>query len=213
MYQKWIKRFLDIMLSLAGLAILCPLFILISVWIKCDSPGPVFFRQKRVGSGKKYFNILKFRTMRTDTPAEIPTHLLQNLDAYITRSGRFLRRTSLDEIPQLINILRGEMSIVGPRPALWNQLDLLEARDLHGANDVLPGLTGWAQVNGRDELTIDEKAKYDGEYVRHLSFGMDLKCVIRTFAVVSSGEGMAEGQAAANMQENHRENDGEEKVS
>lgn len=213
MYQKWIKRFLDIILSLAALAMLWPMFALISVLIKCDSPGPVFFRQKRVGIGKKHFDILKFRTMCTDTPAEIPTHLLKNPDAYITRSGRFLRRTSLDELPQLINILRGEMSIVGPRPALWNQLDLLEARDRCGANDVLPGLTGWAQVNGRDELEIDDKARYDGEYVRHLSLGMDMKCIMKTFAVVGSGKGIAEGETAEKVQEIHQEKDGEQKVS
>ena len=193
MYQKFVKRGLDLVLSFCALVVLSPLLLAISVWIKCDSPGPVLFRQKRVGKGKDLFFILKFRTMRTDTPKDVPTHLLQDPDAYITRSGHFLRKTSLDELPQLWNILVGQMSIVGPRPALWNQYDLLEERDKYGANDVPPGLTGWAQVNGRDELEIPVKAKLDGEYVARLSFGMDLKCFFLTIARVLTHKGVVEG--------------------
>ncbi len=193
MYQKFVKRGLDLVLSFCALVVLSPLLLAISVWIKCDSPGPVLFRQKRVGKGKNLFFILKFRTMRTDTPKDVPTHLLQDPDAYITRSGHFLRKTSLDELPQIWNILVGQMSIVGPRPALWNQYDLLEERDKYGANDVTPGLTGWAQVNGRDELEIPVKAKLDGEYVARLSFGMDLKCFFLTIARVLTHKGVVEG--------------------
>ncbi|MCF2556996.1 sugar transferase [Fournierella massiliensis] len=193
MYQKFVKRGLDLVLSFCALVVLSPLLLVISVWIKCDSPGPVLFRQKRVGKGKDLFFILKFRTMRTDTPKDVPTHLLQDPDAYITRSGHFLRKTSLDELPQIWNILVGQMSIVGPRPALWNQYDLLEERDKYGANDVTPGLTGWAQVNGRDELEIPVKAKLDGEYVARLSFGMDLKCFFLTIARVLTHKGVVEG--------------------
>ncbi|MCI6739807.1 MAG: sugar transferase [Bacteroidales bacterium] len=193
MYQKFVKRGLDLVLSFCALVVLSPLLLAISVWIKCDSPGPVLFRQKRVGKGKDLFFILKFRTMRTDTPKDVPTHLLQDPDAYITRSGHFLRKTSLDELPQIWNILVGQMSIVGPRPALWNQYDLLEERDKYGANDVTPGLTGWAQVNGRDELEIPVKAKLDGEYVARLSFGMDLKCFFLTIARVLTHKGVVEG--------------------
>jgi len=192
-YQKFVKRGLDLVLSFCALVVLSPLLLAISVWIKCDSPGPVLFRQKRVGKGKDLFFILKFRTMRTDTPKDVPTHLLQDPDAYITRSGHFLRKTSLDELPQIWNILVGQMSIVGPRPALWNQYDLLEERDKYGANDVPPGLTGWAQVNGRDELEIPVKAKLDGEYVARLSFGMDLKCFFLTIARVLTHKGVVEG--------------------
>ena len=193
MYQKFVKRGLDLVLSFCALVVLSPLLLAISVWIKCDSPGPVLFRQKRVGKGKNLFFILKFRTMRTDTPKDVPTHLLQDPDAYITRSGHFLRKTSLDELPQIWNILVGQMSIVGPRPGLWNQYDLLEERDKYGANDVTPGLTGWAQVNGRDELEIPVKAKLDGEYVARLSFGMDLKCFFLTIARVLTHKGVVEG--------------------
>ncbi|MDY4856890.1 MAG: sugar transferase, partial [Candidatus Ventricola sp.] len=144
MYQRYGKRMLDIICSLCGVVLFSPVFLILAVWIKLDSPGPVFFKQKRVGKHKTYFNILKFRTMRTDAPHDMPTHLLENPEAFITRSGAFLRRTSLDELPQIINILMGEMSVVGPRPALWNQDDLLAERDRYGANDVTPGLTGWA---------------------------------------------------------------------
>lgn len=193
MYQRYFKRLLDIIVSLCGLACLAPVFLILMIWIRLDSPGPVFFRQKRVGKNKTHFDILKFRTMRTDAPRDMPTHLLTNPEAYITRSGRFLRKTSLDELPQIINILKGEMSIVGPRPALWNQYDLLAERDRYGANDVTPGLTGWAQVNGRDELEIEEKARLDGEYVRHMTFKMDATCFLMTFGNVLKQKGVVEG--------------------
>lgn len=193
MYQRYVKRMLDVILSLCGLVILSPVFLLLAVWIKLDSPGPVFFKQKRVGKHKTYFNILKFRTMRTDAPHDMPTHLLENPEAFITRSGAFLRRTSLDELPQIINILKGEMSVVGPRPALWNQEDLIAERDRCGANDVTPGLTGWAQVNGRDELEIEEKARLDGEYVHQLTFKMDATCVLMTVGSVLRQKGVVEG--------------------
>lgn len=193
MYQRYGKRLLDIVCSLCGVIFLSPVFLLLAVWIKLDSPGPVFFRQKRVGKNKTHFNILKFRTMRTDAPHDMPTHLLENPDAYITKSGKFLRKTSLDELPQIINILLGEMSVVGPRPALWNQDDLIAERDRYGANDVTPGLTGWAQVNGRDELEIAEKARLDGEYVRHLTFKMDVTCFLMTIGTVLRQKGVVEG--------------------
>ena len=157
------------------------------------SPGPVFFKQKRVGKNKTYFNILKFRTMRTDTPKDTPTHLLANPEQYITSIGKILRKTSLDELPQIINILKGDMSIIGPRPALWNQYDLIEERDKYGANDILPGLTGWAQINGRDELEIDVKARLDGEYVEKMSFLFDCKCFFGTITSVLKHEGVVEG--------------------
>ena len=197
MYQRYFKRLLDVVFSLCGLIFLAPVFLILMIWIKLDSPGPVFFKQKRVGKGKTYFNILKFRTMRTDAPSEMPTHLLTNPEAFITKSGRFLRKTSLDELPQIINILKGEMSIVGPRPALWNQYDLLEERDRYGANDVTPGLTGWAQVNGRDELEIDVKARLDGEYVHHMTFKMDATCFLMTITNVLKQKGVVEGGTGA----------------
>ena len=193
MYQRYGKRMLDIICSLCGVVLLSPVFLILAVWIKLDSPGPVFFKQKRVGKHKTYFNILKFRTMRTDAPHDMPTHLLENPEAFITRSGAFLRRTSLDELPQIINILMGDMSVVGPRPALWNQDDLLAERDRYGANDVTPGLTGWAQVNGRDELEIEEKARLDGEYVHQLTFKMDATCVLMTVGSVLRQKGVVEG--------------------
>lgn len=184
---------IDFVLSLAGIIILSPLLIVLMVLIKVTSPGPIFFKQKRVGIHKSYFNILKFRTMRIDTPKDMPTHLLENPDQYITSVGKFLRKTSLDELPQLFNIFKGEMAIVGPRPALWNQYDLIELRDAYGANDVLPGLTGWAQVNGRDELEIDVKAKLDGEYCKNLSFLFDVKCFLMTIFSVLKHDGVVEG--------------------
>ena len=193
MYQRLFKRMIDFTLSLIGLIVLLPIFLIISIIIKITSPGPIFFKQKRVGIHKTYFNILKFRTMRIDTPKDCPTHLLQNPEQYITKIGKFLRKTSLDELPQIINILVGDMSIIGPRPALWNQYDLIEERDKYGANDVMPGLTGWAQINGRDELEIDVKAKLDGEYVERLSFAFDLKCFIGTITSVLKSEGVVEG--------------------
>lgn len=193
MYSKYGKRTIDFILSFAGIIILSPLLIVLMVLIKVTSPGPIFFKQKRVGIHKSYFNILKFRTMRIDTPKDMPTHLLENPDQYITSVGKFLRKTSLDELPQLFNIFKGEMAIVGPRPALWNQYDLIELRDAYGANDVLPGLTGWAQVNGRDELEIDVKAKLDGEYCKNLSFLLDVKCFFMTIFSVLKHDGVVEG--------------------
>ena len=193
MYKRHWKRALDVFLSLTALIILLIPGALIALWIKRDSKGPVFFRQKRVGRGKAYFMILKFRTMRVDAPKDVPTHLLSDPYAFITRSGRFLRKTSLDELPQLINILRGEMSFVGPRPALWNQFDLIARRDEEGVSGLRPGLTGWAQVNGRDELPIEVKARFDGEYARNLCFLLDVKCVLRTLRDAFRGEGVVEG--------------------
>lgn len=192
MYIK-IKRGLDFILALAGMIVLSPVFILLALLIKLDSKGPIFFKQKRVGIHKSHFYILKFRTMRTDTPKDMPTHLLQNPDQYITKMGKFLRKTSLDELPQIINILKGDMSIIGPRPALWNQYDLIAERDKYGANDILPGLTGWAQINGRDELEIDVKAKLDGEYVKKMSFAFDVKCFVGTIFAVLKSDGVVEG--------------------
>lgn len=188
-----IKRILDVILSLLGLIILSPLFLLLIMGIKLDSKGPVFFKQKRVGINKSHFNILKFRTMRIDTPKDTPTHLLENPDQYITRMGKFLRKTSLDELPQIWNILVGEMSIIGPRPALWNQFDLINEREKYGANDIRPGLTGWAQINGRDELPIELKAKLDGFYVNNMSLWMDIKCFFGTFISVAKSDGVVEG--------------------
>lgn len=193
MYKKTIKRGLDILLSFLGLVFLSPLFLLLIVAIKIDSKGPILFKQKRVGRNKCHFNILKFRTMRIDTPKDTPTHLLKNPKQYITSVGAFLRKTSLDELPQIINILVGQMSVIGPRPALWNQYDLIEERDKYGANDIRPGLTGWAQVNGRDELPIEVKAKLDEEYVTRLSFNFDAKCFYLTFLSVLKSEGVVEG--------------------
>jgi len=180
-----------------GILIMIPLLFFISVAILIDNPGPIFFKQKRVGIHKKHFYILKFRTMRVDTPKDVPTHLLDNPDQWITRVGKFLRKTSLDEIPQLINIFKGEMSFVGPRPALWNQYDLIAERDKYGANDVPVGLTGWAQINGRDELEIDEKARLDGEYAAKIGFLMDAKCFFGTIRSVLRRDGVVEGGTGA----------------
>ena len=203
MYNRYIKRLLDLIISLCGLIVLSPLLLLIALLIRIDSPGPVFFRQKRVGKGKKLFQILKFRSMRIDTPHDMPTHLLNDPDAYLTRTGKILRKTSLDELPQLFNIALGDMSIIGPRPALWNQFDLIAARDQYGANDVTPGLTGWAQINGRDELEIPEKAALDGEYVKKMSFLFDCKCFLGTFSAVFTRKGVVEGGTGAI----HKKND------
>lgn len=197
-----IKRVLDFLLSLIGLIVLMPVFAVLVIAIKIDSKGPVLFKQKRVGIHKTYFNILKFRTMRIDTPKDMPTHMLENPEQYITRVGKFLRKTSLDELPQIINILKGDMSIIGPRPALWNQYDLLEERDKYAANDVVPGLTGWAQINGRDELEIEIKARLDGEYVEKMSFGFDVKCFVGTVFSVLKSEGVMEGGTGAINREN-----------
>lgn len=193
MYQRYLKRPIDIIFSFLGLILLAPFFLVIAIWIKLDSKGPVLFWQKRIGMGKTYFNILKFRTMRSDTPKDVPTHLMTNPGYYITRSGRFLRRTSLDELPQLMNVFVGHMSIVGPRPALWNQDDLISERDTYKANDVRPGLTGWAQINGRDELEIRDKAKLDGDYVKNISFRMDFVCFLGTISTVLRRKGFIEG--------------------
>ena len=193
MYRNCIKRLLDIILSLAAILVLAIPMALVALWIKLDSPGPVFFRQRRVGKGKTYFNILKFRTMKMCTPHDVPTHLLENPEQYITRVGRVLRRTSLDELPQILQIFTGKMSIIGPRPALWNQFDLIAERDKYGANDVRPGLTGWAQINGRDELPIEVKARFDGEYVEKLSFLFDCKCFFGTIVSVLKHDGVVEG--------------------
>jgi len=193
MYQKFGKRFLDIVLSACGILVLAPVFLLIAIAIKADDPGPVLFRQKRVGLHKKHFQIMKFRTMRMDAPKDVPTHLLENPEKCITRVGRILRKTSLDELPQIFQIFTGEMSVIGPRPALWNQFDLIAERDKYGANDVRPGLTGWAQINGRDELPIDVKARLDGEYVQKMSFFFDCKCFFGTIISVLRSDGVVEG--------------------
>ena len=190
---RYIKRIIDILLSGLAIIILSPLLLILCIAIKLDSPGPIFFTQKRVGIHKTYFQIYKFRTMRTDTPKDMPTHMLANPEQYITKTGRFLRKTSLDELPQIFNIFKGDMSIVGPRPALWNQDDLVAERDKYGANDVTPGLTGWAQINGRDELEIPVKAKLDGEYVKKYGFTMEVRCFFGTFLSVLRQDGVVEG--------------------
>lgn len=191
---RYFKRVIGFVISLIGFIVLVPVFLILIVCIKLDSKGPILFKQRRIGLHKKEFNILKFRTMKIDTPKDTPTHLLENPDMYITRVGKFLRKTSLDELPQIINIIKGDMCIVGPRPALWNQYDLIEERDKYGANDIVPGLTGWAQINGRDELPIDVKAKLDGEYVKRCSFGFDVKCFFLTFVKVLKRDGVVEGK-------------------
>ena len=190
---RYIKRIIDILLSGLAIIILSPLLLILCIAIKLDSPGPIFFTQKRVGIHKTYFQIYKFRAMRTDTPKDMPTHMLAKPEQYITKTGRFLRKTSLDELPQIFNIFKGDMSIVGPRPALWNQDDLVAERDKYGANDVTPGLTGWAQINGRDELEIPVKAKLDGEYVKKYGFVMDVRCFFGTFLSVLRQDGVVEG--------------------
>ncbi len=193
MYKSFFKRFIDVVLSFVGIIALAIPMGIIALCIKMSSPGPVMFKQKRVGINKSHFNLYKFRTMRTDTPHDMPTHLLTNPEQYITKIGKFLRKTSLDELPQIFNIFTGKMSIIGPRPALWNQDDLIAERDKYGANDIRPGLTGWAQINGRDELEIDVKAKLDGEYVEKLSFGFDCKCFFGTILSVLKSDGVVEG--------------------
>lgn len=199
MYTKYIKRLIDVVLSFVGIVLLSWLFLILIIAIKLDSPGPVFFTQKRVGIHKSHFMIHKFRTMRIDTPKDMPTHLLENPDMYITRVGKFLRKSSLDELPQIFDIFVGHMSIIGPRPALWNQFDLVEERDKYGANDVRPGLTGLAQISGRDELEIDIKAALDGEYTKTLmaggwkAFAMDMKCFLGTITSVLKSDGVVEG--------------------
>lgn len=193
MYKHVIKRLIDLVLSFMGIMVLALPMLIIAVAIKLDSKGPVFFKQKRIGIHKTHFYILKFRTMRTDTPHDAPTHELSDPTKWITKVGGFLRKTSLDELPQLFNIFSGKMSVIGPRPALWNQFDLIEERDKYGANDVKPGLTGWAQINGRDELEIPVKAKLDGEYVERMGFGFDCKCFFGTVTSVLKSDGVVEG--------------------
>lgn len=188
-----LKRVFDVVLSGVAILVFSPILAIIAIAIKMDSKGPVLFKQKRVGRHKKYFMIYKFRSMYVDAPRDMPTHLLQDPTAMITKVGGFLRKTSLDELPQLFNIFKGEMSVVGPRPALWNQYDLIEERDKYGANDIPPGLTGWAQINGRDELEIEDKARLDGYYVQNRSFGLDVKCFFGTFLSVAKSEGVVEG--------------------
>lgn len=192
MYAKFIKRLLDIVLSFFALAILWWLFLVLMIAIKIDDPGPAFYTQKRVGIHKTYFKLHKFRSMKMSAPHDVPTHLLENSEQHITRVGKFLRKSSLDELPQIWDIFVGNMSIIGPRPALWNQDDLIAERDKYGANDVMPGLTGWAQINGRDELEIPVKAKLDGEYANNLSFAFDVKCFFKSFVSVINCDGYIE---------------------
>lgn len=201
MYKKFGKRLVDVTLSACGIVALAPVWVILAAAIKMDDPGPVFFRQKRIAQDKngekQFFQIYKYRSMKMCTPRDCPTHLLENPEQYITKVGGFLRKTSLDELPQIFNIFLGQMSIIGPRPALWNQDDLYEERAKYGANDVKPGLSGWAQINGRDELPIEVKAKLDGEYVEKLSFGFDVKCFLGTIASVLKSEGVVEGGTGA----------------
>lgn len=201
MYKKFGKRFVDLVLSACGIVVLTPVWLILAIAIKMDDPGPIFFRQKRIAQDKngekQFFQIYKYRSMKMSTPKDCPTHLLENPEQYITKVGGFLRKTSLDELPQIFNIFAGTMSIIGPRPALWNQDDLYEERAKYGANAVKPGLTGWAQINGRDELPIDVKAKLDGEYVEKLSFGFDVKCFFGTIVSVLKHEGVVEGGTGA----------------
>lgn len=207
-YRNFVKRFLDILLSLIGILLLIPVWLILAIAIVIDDPGPVLFCQKRIAKDKKgrmrFFKIFKFRTMKRCTPHDTPTHLLENPEQYITRLGKFLRKTSLDELPQIFNIFFGQMSIVGPRPALWNQEDLYRERAKYGANALLPGLTGWAQINGRDELPIEEKARLDGEYVQKQSFLFDCKCILGTITSVLKSDGVVEGGTGA-MEEKQEE--------
>ena len=193
MYEHFIKRLIDIVLSFLGIIVLSLPMLVIAVIIKTDDPGPVLFKQKRVGNHKSHFQLYKFRSMKMSTPHDTPTHLLENPDLYLLTCGKVLRKLSLDELPQLFNILKGDMSVIGPRPALWNQYDLIEERDRYGANDVRPGLSGWAQINGRDELEIPVKAKLDGEYVEKMSFSFDCKCFFGTIGKVLKSDGVVEG--------------------
>lgn len=193
MYKHFLKRAFDILLSFIGILVLSVPMLIIAIIIKLDTPGPVIFKQKRVGKNKSHFMIYKFRSMRTNVPRDMPTHLLSNSESYMTTWQKFMRKASLDELPQLFNILKGDMSIIGPRPALWNQFDLIAERDKYGANDVTPGLTGLAQISGRDELEIPVKAKLDGEYANNISFLMDFKCFFGTISAVITKKGFVEG--------------------
>ena len=197
MYRHFIKRVCDVVLSLAALVILAPVMLICAVIIKREDRGPALFTQKRIGIHKRPFRMYKFRSMRMDTPHDTPTHLLANPEQYILRCGKWMRKYSVDELPQILNILIGDMSFVGPRPALWNPYDLIAERDKYGANDIRPGLTGWAQINGRDELEIPVKAKFDGEYVRRESFVFDVMCVFRTVFKAARHEGVVEGGTGA----------------
>ena len=197
MYAKFIKRPFDFVFALIGLIVLAPFLLILAIIIKLDSPGPVFFKQKRIKKGKTTFYMLKLRTMRTDAPKDTPTHLLSNPEVYISRVGRLLRKFSLDEVVQLLHIVGGSMSIIGPRPALWNQDDLIAERDKYGANDVKPGLTGLAQINGRDELPIEVKARFDGKYAQSVTFRMDCKCFFGTIKSVLGQKGVVEGGTGA----------------
>ena len=200
MYKRYFKRMFDVILSTIGIIVLIPVWLILAILIVIDDPGPVFFKQKRIGKNrngdKQFFQIYKYRSMKMSTPHDVPTHMLQNPEQYITKIGKFLRKTSLDELPQIFNIWLGQMSIIGPRPALWNQDDLYEERSKYGANDITPGLTGWAQINGRDELEIDAKARMDGEYVEKMSFLFDCKCFFGTIFSVLRHDGVVEGGTA-----------------
>ena len=204
MYIRYLKRTLDIFIAFFGIVILSPILIIISVVVFINDPGPVMFRQKRVGRNKRHFLMLKFRSMKMSAPHDTPTHKLKDPEQHITKVGRFLRRLSLDELPQLFNILIGQISVVGPRPALWNQYDLIAERDKYGANDIRPGLTGWAQINGRDELPIPVKAKLDGEYVEKMSFLFDIKCFWGTIIKVFRQDGVCEGESTKSEQDEER---------
>lgn len=210
MYEKFFKRIIDIVLSAIGLVVLSWLYFILAIAVVLDDPGPVFFKQKRVGKGKTFFPLHKFRSMKMSTPHDMPTHMLKNPEQYITRVGKFLRKSSLDELPQIWDIFVGNMSIIGPRPTLWNQDDLIAERDKYGANDIMPGLTGWAQINGRDELEISVKAKFDGDYTRILhegglkAFLFDTRCFVGTIFSVAKGDGVVEGGTGTIQNNNKR---------
>ena len=217
MYKHFFKRLIDLLLSFLAIVVLIPVWIILAIAIFISDPGPIFFTQKRVGKNKKIFKILKFRTMKTSTPHDMPTHMLENPEQYITKVGAFLRKTSLDELPQVFNIFASQMSIIGPRPALWNQDDLIAERDKYGANDIKPGITGWAQINGRDELEIADKAKFDGEYVERMSFRFDCKCFFGTIKSVLNHDGVVEGGTGelhkAETEQRGEETNGDESIA
>ena len=200
----YIKRIFDFIYALIGLILLMPIFLLIGTLIKVDSRGPIFFTQRRIGKDKNEFKMLKFRTMKSDAPHNVPTHLMKEPGKYITRIGKILRKTSLDELPQFINILKGDMSFVGPRPALYNQDDLVSEREKYGVHKVLPGVTGWAQVNGRDTLPIQDKAKLDGEYIKHFGLWTDAKLLVKTVFAILKSDGVVEG-GTGTLESSHKE--------
>ena len=208
MYKSFFKRFFDILISFISIFAFSPMLLIIALAIKIDSRGPVFFKQKRYGRNKKPFNILKFRSMRVEAPKSVPTYGLADSDKYITKLGKFLRKTSLDELPQIFNIFVGQMSFIGPRPVILEEVDLIEERDKYGANALRPGLTGWAQINGRDELGYVIKARYDGEYVKKISFIFDIKCLFGTFLKVLKKDGVVEGDKVELKSEKVDENNG-----